>query len=115
MNYFENVRPISKKTAIRILSSGNIEHICKTLVSIAYFEKDNLWAQKIFLTFLENDNFDIAGVSATCLGHMARLQRLTNKDLVLAALFSRSHEESIAGQIEDAIDDIQTFNISSPV
>ncbi|WP_167080781.1 hypothetical protein [Massilia aquatica] len=53
---------------------------------------------------------NIAGVSATCLGHIARIHRKLEKEKVIAALRMKLDRSEIAGVVEDALDDISTFS-----
>ncbi|MDB5971727.1 MAG: hypothetical protein JWQ90_4177 [Hydrocarboniphaga sp.] len=83
--------------------------ICTALVSLAFHEEDWRWVQKRCLYFLESDDEDISGLAATCLGHIARIHRQLDKDVVVHALRSKLSNAKIAGRIEDALDDIDTF------
>ncbi|MBF7092964.1 hypothetical protein IUY40_15635 [Flavobacterium sp. ALJ2] len=48
-------------------------------------------------------------MAVTCLGHIARIHRVIDKEKVLKAFESRKDDEAINGRIEDAIDDINVF------
>ena len=56
-----------------------------------------------------NDNPDISGLAAICLGHLARIHGQFEKDKVIPILRSRLNDTAIAGRIEDALDDIKMF------
>ncbi len=83
---FDDVKLTSRQSAEVVFSSGNEDEICYALVSLAFHESDWLWVQNQCLYFLENGNKNIAGVAATCLGHLARIHRKIEKDKVMAAL-----------------------------
>ena len=108
MDYKESPE-INKKDAEAAFASGNVKSICEALVSISLYEKDGKWAQNKCLEFLGSENSEIKAVAVTGLGHIARVHRQLDKEKVLAALASNQYDVAIAGQIEDAIDDINMF------
>jgi hypothetical protein len=109
MNKYENILPIDKHVAEQIFASGDVEKICYTLVAVGLYEKDWKWAQDSCLKFLLSSNDDISGLAATCLGHIARAHGKLEKEKVLEALKTYSANREIAGQIQDALDDIEMF------
>jgi hypothetical protein len=106
---FDNVKAIDRQSAEMAFASGNESEICHALVSLAFHEPDWLWAQNQCLFFLEKDNQNIAGVAATCLGHLARIHRKIEKDKVTVALKLHLSNGDLAGIVEDALDDILMF------
>lgn len=112
MRYFQDIQPISKTDASKIFSSGNSEEICNALVAIAFYENDWRWAQNMCLELLENNDVGIRGLSATCLGHIARIHEKIDVDKVVNALRNHLTNSEIKGQVEDALDDINTFVFS---
>ena len=104
-----NIFPIDKDSAEKIFLSNNAEKICHAMVAIALHEQDWKWVQDKCLYFLTNDNPEISGLAATCLGHIARIHRQIEKDKVIPLLRSRLNNPDIAGQIEDALSDIAMF------
>lgn len=109
MYKYDKVEPIDKKESEIIFKSNDVDKICKAAVSIAFFEQDWLWAQNKFLELLLNENSDISGIAATCIGHIARIQGRIEKEKVIAILRSRISEQAICGQINDALDDIEMY------
>jgi hypothetical protein len=109
MDRYYNVFPIDKDAAERIFSSGDVEKTCHALVAVALHENDWKWVQDKCLYFLMNDNPEISGLAATCLGHIARIHRQIEKDKVIPLLKSRLNDTRITGRIEDALDDIDMF------
>jgi hypothetical protein len=78
------------------------------MVSVAFFEQDWKWAQEKFLAFLDNKDPRISGLAATCLGHIARIQRKIDKT-VIEELKKHLSNKQISGRVEDALSDIQMF------
>jgi hypothetical protein len=109
MNKYKQVYPIDKSAAIAAFSSSNIETICNAMVAVALHEADWKWAQDKFLEFLEYDNPQVSGLSAICLGHLARIHRNIDKEKVMASLLSKLNDSKIGGLVEDAINDIEIF------
>jgi len=108
MRKYTEVVPIAKSEAEQIFASDQADNICDAMVGIAFFEQDWKWAQDKCLSFLESTNTDVSRLAATCLGHIARIHHKIEKK-VIAALRSRLNDANIAGQVEDALDDIEQF------
>jgi len=106
---FNNTTVIDKASAESIFASNDEKQICQTLVSLAFHEQDWQWVQNYCLKFLQSDNANIAGISATCLGHIARIHRKLEKDKVVSALQLMLSNDQISGVVEDALDDISMF------
>jgi len=111
LNSYENVMPVDKESADKMFLSKDFELICHALVSVVFHEKDWKWVQDKCISFLMNDNPDISGLAATCLGHVARLHRQIEKERVIILLRSRQNNVKIAGRIEDAINDIEMYAV----
>lgn len=106
---FENIQPLSRESAMEAFASGDSKRICDALVAIAFYEGDWQWVQGICLLFLENVNPDICSVAAICLGHIARIHRKIDKNIVIPAIRRKMMNEKIKGILQDALDDIETF------
>ncbi len=109
MNKFSEVKPISRELASIYFASGEAKQICEALVSIAFYEKDWKWAQETFLNYLESSDPCVAGLSATCLGHLARANGILDKERVVEALSQHLKDWNIVGQVQDAMDDVEQF------
>ncbi len=109
MMQFQQISSISKAEATAAFESGDATQICNALVSIACCENDWRWAQDKCLAFLVSSAPEISGLAATCLGHIARIHKLIDKDRVVAALRKQLEHPDIAGRIEDALEDIEKF------
>lgn len=92
-----------------MLSTSDPNEVSDALLFIAFNELDWKWAQDKFLRLLEDENPDIRGLAATCLGHIGRIHRQIDKKLVVSALRKHLDDAEISGQIGDAIDDIEIF------
>lgn len=103
--------PISKKKANEVFAARDVEKICATLVSISLNDSDWQWVQNRCLEFLNHDNFEIRGLAATCLGHIARVHGRLDEDKVVVALRERLSDKEIVGRVVDALEDIEMFLI----
>jgi hypothetical protein len=111
---YKEISPIDKSEAIRAFSSKEKEKIVYALVSISLYELDWKWAQDWCLFYLSNaEDYDISGLAATCLGHIARVNRNLEKGKVISELRKKLNDENIKGMVEDALDDIEMFLPSS--
>lgn len=106
---YHDVQPISRQEAVEVLAGTNSVTICHALVSLAFHEPDWQWVQGQCVDRLRDGNTDVAGVAATCLGHLARLHRCLDMSSVIPALESAKKRDEIRGRVEDALDDIQTY------
>lgn len=99
----------SWERASEVFASGDVGEISAALVAVALNDSNWRWVQNRCLEFLNNDNFEIRGVAATCLGHIARIHGRLDEDKVMPALRERLNDQAISGRIEDAIEDIGMF------
>ena len=106
---FHNPEPIDWETAERNFLSTDSQIICETLVAVTLHSDNWRRVQDKCLSLLENENSQISGVAATCLGHIARIHRQLDKKRVIKALKDKLNNKEISGQVEDALDDIQMF------
>lgn len=111
MNIYHDVQPITKDAAQKMFLSNKVENICNALVSIAFYDPDWKWVQDKCLHFFLSNDPNISGLAATCLGHIARIHHKLDKEKVINLLNSRRNDAEIGGQIEDALDDIDSFII----
>jgi hypothetical protein len=110
MKEYVDVSPLTRELVLKYLASGQVDRICHALVAVACHEPDWRWAQERCIELLGCENPDVSGFAATCLGHVARIHRVLDKERVLKALRSRMQDPLIAGRILDALDDIEMFS-----
>ena len=102
-------RPFLRTSAEDALASADVNVICEALVSIAFGSPDWRWAQDTCLSFLRNENPVLRRLAATCLGHIARIHGQLDKEVVVFALGECLQDAEMAGQVEDALDDVRLF------
>lgn len=106
---YHDVQPISRQEAVEVLAGTNSAAICNALVSLVFHDPDWQWVQGQCVDRLRDGDADVAGVAATCLGHLARLHQCVDMAIVIPALESAKKRKEIRGRVEDAMDDIRTY------
>ena len=99
----------SKDDAKVVLSSGDIEKSCEVLVAVALNEPDWRWVQEKCLEAASNADPRIRCISATCLGHLARIHGELDLARVLPVLAALCDDPETQGCAEDALSDIKMF------
>ena len=106
---YEEIKAIDKSEFLRILSSGVIALICEAIVRSVHFIDDYDWLLQQYILLLRHPDIEVRGVTVTCIGHLARLNERANKDELLGILEPLLADRDLAGRVEDAIDDVNTF------
>ena len=109
MKKLENLKKPNRNNILSIINQGNTEDICNALIWIVFNENDWKWCQDLCLTLLRNNNSEISGLAATCFGHIARIHRELDKNLVVKELKSNLLNPNITGQVQDALDDVEMY------
>jgi hypothetical protein len=107
---FNNPPHLEKALLLQRLGDAHPGVICEALVSAAFHESDGRWVQDKCIEMLSHANDDVRGVAASCLGHVARLHGTVDKMRVVEALAALLTDSSIAGRVQDALDDVEQFS-----
>ena len=108
MDYRE-VLPISRSEAESLLESGNGAAIIDALLSSAYHDPDWQWVQYRCVELLNHSELPVRRVAVTCLGHLARIHRTLDLNVVVPRLSALRADGSIRGWVEDALEDIRIY------
>jgi hypothetical protein len=108
MEYHEIFR-MDRGDLEKLLESGNESAIVEALLSAAYYDPDWRWVQGLCLRFLDHGDRNVRWNAATCLGHIARIHRNLDLELVLPKLIALKADPSIASSVEDGLGDIHFF------
>lgn len=108
MKYSE-VEPLPDRELQRLLSDDSPQSIRTALLALASHGADWRLAQDACLAHLDHPDPDVRGLAATCLGHIGRIHGRLDRHKVLDALRRKSDDPAIAGQVADALDDIDMF------
>jgi hypothetical protein len=108
---YREPEPITEAEAEAAFQRKNSQEISEVLVSLAFYDPNWRWVESYCLEYLEDHDPELRRVAATCLGHLARIHKTIDTDIVIPAL--KSHltdpEPYVAGTMEDALDDIDMF------
>lgn len=106
---YEAPAAITRADAQATFGSGSPNAVAAALVRVALHDPDWRYIQGQCMTLLAHAEPAVRATAATCLGHVARLHRSLDLDVVLPRLMSLTKDEDIGGEAQDAIDDILTF------
>jgi hypothetical protein len=79
------------------------------LLSATHHDPDWRWVQNRCLDFLSHADYQERSLAATCLGHLARIHKELDIELVLSALAPLKNDPLIGSSVQDALDDIRLF------
>jgi hypothetical protein len=108
---YEEPKHITLAEAVVLFTSENADLSCirESLVFLALNESDWSFVQEWCLRFLEHEDWTVRAVSATCLGHIARIHRTLDVARVLLKLRPLLEDSVTAGYAQTAIEDIEQF------
>jgi hypothetical protein len=109
MKYHE-IFPLSRPELETLIETGNETAITDALLSAAYYNSDWRWVQDLCLRFMHHPNRVVRSAAVICLGHVARIHKTLDLDIVLPKLAElKAEDPSIAPWVDDAIGDIRFF------
>ena len=91
------------------LDGTDTTKIMDALLSAAYYDPDWKWVQNQCLRFLLHKDRGVRSLSATCLGHVARIHKQLDLEIVLSRLADLKQDPEIGGSVQDALDDIKFY------
>ena len=92
-----------------LLRSGDKQDIQNALLSAAYYDPEWKWVQLQCLALTHHNDHNVRWVAATCLGHLARIHRQLDLDLVLQRLTEMKADPLVSAGVNDALDDIRFY------
>ena len=108
---YRQLEPIERQEAERNLATGDTSLICETLLRIAFFEPDAIWAEGQCFELLGHSSSEVRQVAATCLGHLARIHRSPALVRAQPMLEELLKDPEVAGAAQAALDDIEMFAV----
>jgi len=109
MSGYQEITPISRNMAERIISEGSPEDVALTLVRLAYHDPDWTWVQDACIRLSTHEDKWVRRACAICFGHLARIHGNVDKEKVLPILARLSEDFDVKGEAEDAIEDFKVF------
>jgi hypothetical protein len=92
-----------------LLRSNDKKDIQDALLSAAYYDPEWKWVQGQCLAFTHHSDQNVRWVAATCLGHLARIHRQLDLELVLPRLTEMRTDPTVKAGADDALEDISFF------
>ena len=106
---YHDISPMDHSVLERLFESGNETAIVDALLSAAFCDPDWRWVQSMCLQFLDHPGVDVRWNAATCLGHIARIHRKLDTEIVVPKLIALQGDAAVAPNVEDVLDDIRWF------
>lgn len=106
---YEEPEPSGPQEVIAAIDRGDSPGASTALIGAALHYEDWGEVQALCLQLLEGDDRNVAATAATALGHLARIHREIDLDIVRPALQRHLTEDVVGGRAEDALDDIRAF------
>jgi hypothetical protein len=106
---YQEVEPIAREEADAAFVSGDPRVICDALIRVVYHESEWRVAQEACLRFSTHSNEEVRGLAATCFGHLARIHRVLDLQLVIPVLRKMLDDPIVSGRAQDALDDVKMY------
>jgi len=107
--YYEEINPVSRQVAEHIFEHGSAGKIEEVLLRVTFHDEDWQWVQFYCLKFLEHPDKGVRAIAAICLGHLACIHGTIDTTLVVPALKAHRTDPDVAGNVDNALDDIAMF------
>jgi hypothetical protein len=91
------------------LRSDDTTDMADALLSAAYYDPDWQWVQGQCLTLSRHRDHNVRWVAAICLGHLARIHRQLDLELVLQKLDEMKSDPLVSSAAADALEDVRFF------
>ena len=107
----DKIPTITKSQADNVFSTGSRDEICRALLGIYELGDEHWeWVQATYLQFLKHEDEWVACAATTGLGHLARVSRRIDHEMVVPALKQISERSlRMKGKVSDALEDIAMF------
>ena len=106
---YEEIGPIDRSAAITTFEGGDFELIARTLIALGLHDSDWRWVQQQGLRFLSHSSELVVRAAILSIAHSARVNRATDKDVVVRALQFIAVDLRYADRVQDALDDIDHY------
>ncbi|MFC5404682.1 hypothetical protein [Cohnella soli] len=96
---------------INQINSDNPDTIVRGLLSLALNADDGEFVQDLMVRYSQHKNENIRGIAILSFGHIARIHRTVNKDLIIPHINDALNDKSkfVRGHAHSALDDINMF------
>jgi hypothetical protein len=105
---YEHPRAIPRAEVEQLLA-GSVDEIAQALLGISFFEADRAWVFERLQAVAAHPEAAVRGLVATCVGHIARIDRGIDLARAGPLLDRLATDPEIAGRVADAWEDIERF------
>ena len=101
-----------KSKTEKLISSDDKQSVIDGILDMVFNSKayEVPWISENLMELSKNKDLDIAGLSLTCFGHLARLHsNIGDYGKVISLLHSKQNDPELQGRAEDALEDISLF------
>ncbi|MFD3507921.1 hypothetical protein [Nocardia sp. NPDC058666] len=109
MILYRSLEPIDREDGVAQLESPDSTAVVDAILRLSLHDPDGSWVTTRAVSLLSSRDSAVRGAAATALGHVARIHRSIDTDLVVPALRNLLGDNEIVGRVEDALDDIAVF------
>jgi hypothetical protein len=109
MSQYQEITPISRDEAEKIISGSRSEDIPLTLVRLAYFDPEWQWVQDLCITLSGHQNKWVRRTCAICFNHLARIHGTLDRDKVNPVLKRLLNDPEVCGEAEDSMEGLDIF------
>jgi hypothetical protein len=106
---YQGVMERDREEVELLLRSNDEQEVQNALLSAAYYDPDWRWVQGKCLALSHHPDPRVRWMAATCLGHLARIHRQLDLELVLQRLAELKADPLVKAGAEDALDDIRFY------
>ena len=106
---YQEILPISRQDASIALNSGDETLIVDALLRLTYHEPNRKWVQEKCVQFALSTNSAIRRIAVLCIGHLARIHKKIDLEIVLPVLEGLIDDPILADTVENTYDDIKMF------
>ena len=106
---------VRKATIRHLIHSGETERIVEGLIALSFLDNDWRWIQSLCLFFSKSEDENVRGIAILCLGHLARIHRTIDIDIVKPVILEalNDHSDFVRGHADSALIDLETFCVQS--
>ncbi|HHS2012504.1 TPA: hypothetical protein ACTC0M_001485 [Neisseria meningitidis] len=103
---------VDKEQVEKMIYSENKQSVIDGMLGMTFSSEDDEipWISEKLTELSKHKDLDIARLSLTCFGHLARMhENIGDCDKVIALLLSKQGDPDFQGFAEDALDEISLF------
>ena len=110
---YKEIPEYDRATALQEIDSCVTTRVVDALLALAFYEPDWRWVQGLCVEHSRSANENVRGVAILCFGHLARIHRMLDTEMVVPVIINAMADPSnfVRGHSEDALDDILMFCI----